>query len=83
MSTSTQSSLLKQVGHYGGERVGVGTHTGKFMAIHALDDCTIGAGTVGSISNFDGAAIALGDVIVGSWNSIELTAGDAILYYAN
>lgn len=83
MSTSTQSSLLKQVGHYGGERVGIGTHTGEFMAIHALDDCTIGAATVGSISNFVGASVALGDVIVGEWSVIELSAGDAILYYSD
>ena len=82
MSTSTQSTLLKQVGHYGGERVVNDTVTGKFMAIHALDDCIIGAGTVGSISNFVGAAVALGDVIVGEWTAIEI-AGDAIVYYAD
>ena len=81
MSTSTQSSLLKQVGHYGGERVVNGTVTGKFMAIHALDDCVIGAGTVGSISNFIGANVALGDVIVGEWSSVEIS-GDAIVYHA-
>ena len=81
MSTSTQSSLLKQVGHYGGERVVDATVTGKFMAIHALGDCIIGAGTVGSISNFVGASVALGDVIVGEWSAIEI-AGDAIVYYA-
>lgn len=82
MSTSTQSSLLKQVGHYGGERVVNGTVNGKFMAIHALTDCVIGAATVGSISNFVGANVALGDVIVGEWSVIELT-GDAIVYYAD
>lgn len=82
MSTSTQSSLLKQVGHYGGERVVNGTVTGKFMAIHALADCTIGAATVGSISNFVGASIVLGDVIVGQWSTIEIV-GDAIVYYAD
>lgn len=82
MSTSTQSSLLKQVGHYGGERVVNDTVTGKFMAIHALTDCVIGAATVGSISNFVGANVALGDVIVGEWSVIELT-GDAIVYYAD
>ena len=81
MSTSTQSTLLKQVGHYGGERVVDATVTGKFMAIHALGDCIIGAGTVGSISNFVGASVALGDVIVGEWSTIEI-AGDAIVYYA-
>jgi len=81
MSTSTQSTLLKQVGHYGGERVVDATVTGKFMAIHALGDCIIGAGTVGSISNFAGASVALGDVIVGEWSAIEI-AGDAIVYYA-
>lgn len=82
MSTSTQSSLLKQVGHYGGERVVNATVTGNFMAIHALDDCIIGAATVGSISNFAGASVALGDVIVGQWTSVEIT-GDAIVYYAD
>ena len=81
MSTSKQSTLLKQVGHYGGERVVDATVTGKFMAIHALGDCIIGAGTVGSISNFVGASVALGDVIVGEWSAIEI-AGDAIVYYA-
>ena len=81
MSTSTQSTLLKQVGHYGGERIVDATVTGKFMAIHALGDCIIGAGTVGSISNFVGASVALGDVIVGEWSAIEI-AGDAIDYYA-
>jgi len=83
MSTSTQSSLLKQLGHYGGERVGAGTHAGKFMAIHALADSTIGAGTVGSISNLNGAVVLAGDVIVGEWTAIEITAGDAIIYYAD
>jgi len=82
MSTSTQSTLLKQVGHYGGERVVNATVTGKFMAIHALADCTVGAGTVGSILNFSGASIALGDVIVGEWTAIEIT-GEAIVYYAD
>jgi hypothetical protein len=82
MSTSTQSTLLKQVGHYGGERIVNATVTGKFMAIHALDDCVIGAGTVGSIGNFVGATIVLGDVIVGEWTSIQIT-GDAIVYYAD
>ena len=48
MSTSTQSTLLKQVGHYGGERiVGDQTVTGKFMAIHALADTAVMAGTEG------------------------------------
>lgn len=82
MSTSTQSTLLKQVGHYGGERIIDTTVTGKFMAIHALNDCVIGAGTVGSIGNFVGATIVLGDVIVGEWTSIQIT-GDAIVYYAD
>lgn len=82
MSMSTQSSLIKQLGGYGGERVtGNQTVTGSFMAIHALDDCTIGAGTVGNISNFSGTTISLGDVIVGSWTTIEIN-GDAILYYS-
>ena len=82
MATSTQSSLLKQLGHYGGERVVNGTVTGNFMAIHALAECTVGASTTGSISNFVGATIALGDVIVGDWTSVQIT-GDAIVYYAN
>ena len=52
MSTSTQSTLLKQVGHYGGERlVGDQTVSGNFMAIHALADTTVMAGTEGSIGN--------------------------------
>ena len=82
MSTSTQSSLLKQLGGYGGVRVtGTQTITGNFMAIHALDDCTIGAGTVGNIENFSTAAITLGDCVVGNWTTIEIT-GDAIIYYS-
>ena len=82
MSTSTQSSLLKQLGHYGGERIIDGTVTGKFMAIHALSECTIEAGTSGSISNFVGATITLGDVIVGDWTAVQIT-GEAIVYYAD
>jgi hypothetical protein len=80
MSTSTQSSLLKQVGHYGGERVTDSTVNGKFMAIHALTECVIGPATVGSISGFVGATLPLGDVIVGRWSSLEIS-GDAIVYY--
>jgi len=82
MSTSTQSSLLKTVGHYGGERiVGDQTVSGNFMAIHALADTTVLAGTEGSISGFDGAVIVLGDVIVGEWTTLHLS-GDAIVYYS-
>ena len=83
MSTSTQSTLLKQVGHYGGERiVGDQTVTGKFMAIHALADTAVMAGTEGSIANFVGATIVLGDVIVGEWTTIHLS-GEAIVYYSS
>lgn len=82
MSMSTQSSLIKQLGGYGGERVTSGSVTGKFMAIHALADTTINAGTTGSISNFVGATVSLGDVIVGEWSVIDLT-GDAIIYYGD
>ena len=82
MSTSTQSTLLKQVGHYGGERlVGDQTVSGNFMAIHALADTTVMAGTEGSIGNFVGATIVLGDVIVGEWTTLHLS-GEAIVYYA-
>mgnify|MGYP003649492883 CR=1 FL=1 len=82
MSASTQSSLVKQLGGYGGLRVtGTQTITGNFMAIHALDDCTIGAGTLGNIDNFSGASITLGDCVVGYWTTIEIS-GDAIVYHA-
>lgn len=82
MSLSTQSSLIKQLGGYGGERIENATVSGKFMAIHALADCTIGPATQGSISNLVGANVALGDVIVGEWSVIEI-AGDAIVYYGS
>lgn len=83
MSTSTQSSLLKTLGAYGGKRIsGENTISGKFLAIHALDDCTVAAGTVGNIENLVGATITLGDVIVGDWSTIHLV-GDAIVYYSS
>jgi hypothetical protein len=83
MSTSTQSTLLKQVGHYGGKRiVGDQTVTGKFMAIHALDDTVVMSGTEGSIENFVGATIVLGDVIVGEWTTLHLS-GEAIVYFSS
>jgi hypothetical protein len=82
MSTSTQSTLLKQVGHYGGERlVGDQTVSGNFMAIHALADTTVMAGTEGSIGNFVGATIVTGDVIVGEWTTLHIS-GEAIVYYS-
>jgi hypothetical protein len=81
MATSTQSSLLKTLGAYGGVRVvGDQTITGKFMAIHALDDTVILSGTTGNIENFIGSTITLGDVIVGSWTTLHIT-GEAIVYY--
>lgn len=81
MATSTQSSLLKTLGHYGGTRVvGNQTITGKFMAIHALADTTVESGTVGNIENFIGSTIIIGDVIVGSWTTLHLD-GEAIVYY--
>ena len=83
MATSTQSSLLKTLGAYGGKRVvGNQTLSGKFMAIHALDDTTIEAGTVGNIEGSVGATIVLGDVIVGSWTTLHIS-GEAIVYYAD
>tara|TARA_B110000285_G_scaffold191307_1_gene219006 strand:- start:122 stop:373 length:252 start_codon:yes stop_codon:yes gene_type:complete len=82
MSTSTQSTLLKQVGHYGGERlVGDQTVSGNFMAIHALADTTVMAGTEGSIGNFVGSIIVTGDVIVGEWTTLHIS-GEAIVYYS-
>jgi hypothetical protein len=78
--SSTQTSLLKTIGATGGIRiVGDQTITGHFMAIHALDDCTVLSGTEGNIENFVGASIVLGDVIVGEWTTIHLS-GDAIVY---
>ena len=81
MATSTQSSLLKTLGGYGGVRVvGDQTLVGKFMAIHALDDTAVLSGTVGNIENFVGATITLGDVIVGSWTVLHIS-GEAVVYY--
>lgn len=81
MATSTQSSLLKTLGAYGGIRVvGDQTLVGKFMAIHALDDTTVESGTVGNIQNFVGSTIVLGDTIVGSWSTVHIS-GEAIVYY--
>jgi hypothetical protein len=78
--SSTQTSLLKTIGATGGKRiVGDVTISGHFMAIHALDDTTVLAGTVGNIEDFEGATIVLGDVIVGEWTTLHLS-GDAIVY---
>ena len=59
--------------------VGDQTVSGQFMAIHALDDTTVLAGTVGNIDNLQGAIISLGDVVVGEWTTLHLS-GDAIVY---
>ena len=77
---STQSSLLKTIGAVGGQRiVGDQTISGQFMAIHALDETTVLAGTVGNIDGLVNAVISLGDVIVGEWTTLHLS-GDAIVY---
>lgn len=78
--SSTQTSLLKTIGATGGVRiVGDQTITGSFMAIHALQDCTILSGTEGNIEGFIGAVIVTGDVVVGEWTTIHIS-GDAIVY---
>lgn len=66
------------------------TYNGKFTAIHALTDVQLdtavsvelGAGnTNNNISAFS-AAIPKGDTVYGSWSTVKVTSGTAILYSA-
>lgn len=66
------------------------TYNGKFTAIHALTDVQLdtavsiqlGAGnTVNNITAYS-AAIPKGDTTYGSWSTIKVTSGTAILYSA-
>jgi len=66
------------------------TYTGKFTGIHALSDVQLdtavsiqlGSGvTANNISAYS-AAIPKGDTVYGSWSTIKVTSGTAILYSA-
>jgi len=74
-----------QIGGYGGVTVADTTVTtpvagNTFIAIKALTDVVLDT-VVGNIATLDGLTILAGDVIPGSFSSVKLTSGTAILYY--
>lgn len=78
--SSIQSSLLKSLGAFGGQRVtGEATVTGSFGSIYALTSSTILGNTECNISNISGAVIPQGDTLLGDFSVVHIS-GDAVLY---
>lgn len=50
-----------------------------FVAIKALSNTQINT-AIGNISNFNGAILLAGDIVVGRWTSLNITTGDCIAY---
>jgi hypothetical protein len=78
--SSIQSSFLKSLGAFGGQRVtGEATVTGSFGAIKAMATSTILGNTECNISDISGLVVPQGDTVLGDFYVVHIS-GDAILY---
>lgn len=77
---STQESLLKSLGSFGGTHAtGVSNITGSYICISALTDTTVLSETSGNIENATNMVIPAGINVLGEWSVVH-TSGDCIIY---
>lgn len=77
-----KETLTQALGSFGFKVIDtVGTITDRFMAVKPITDTATFSCTSRVGDDFPSTAIALGDIINGSFSSVTLTSGKVIAYY--